>query len=65
VLDHTKDNLLQISIDDNGSGFAAARRTHRPRSISERIEMLGGQLRIASGVSGARLDIALPLPIAA
>jgi signal transduction histidine kinase len=65
VLEHTTQGLLQISIDDNGKGFPATSHTLRPRSISERIDALGGQLRIASAGSGVRLDIELPLPIAA
>jgi signal transduction histidine kinase len=31
----------------------------RPRSISERVEALGGQFRIDSTTKGARLDIAI------
>lgn len=61
ALDNAKEGLLQISIGDNGKGFPATGRTLRPRSISERIDALGGQLRIASCVSGVRLEIELPL----
>jgi signal transduction histidine kinase len=56
------DARLQITIDDDGQGFPDA---CRPRSICERIEALGGQVRIANGLAGARLDIELPLDIAA
>jgi signal transduction histidine kinase len=65
TLERTKEGLLQVSIGDNGKGFPATNRTLRPRSISERIDALGGQLRIASCADGVRLDIELPLPIAA
>jgi len=65
VLERTQEGLLQISIGDNGHGFPATNRAQRPRSISERIEALGGQLRIASCTTGVRLDIEVPLPIAA
>jgi signal transduction histidine kinase len=65
VLDGATQGLLQIAIGDNGKGFPATCRTLRPRSICERIDALGGQLRIASNEQGVRLDIELPLPIAA
>jgi signal transduction histidine kinase len=65
ALERTQEGLLQVSIGDNGKGFPATNRTLRPRSISERIDALGGQLRIASCEFGVRLDIELPLPIAA
>jgi signal transduction histidine kinase len=65
ALELTQEGLLQVSIGDNGKGFPATNRALRPRSISERIEALGGQLRIASCATGVRLDIELPLPIAA
>jgi len=61
VLANTKQGLLQISIGDNGKGFAASSFALTPRSISERIDALGGQLRIASDASGVRLDIEVPL----
>ena len=65
MLDHATRGLLQVSIGDNGKGFPANDRMRRPRSISERIDALGGQLRIVSGVDGVQLDIELPLPLAA
>ena len=65
VLDHATQGLLQVSIGDNGQGFPITIVSPCPRSISERIDALGGQLRIASGTTGVRLDIDLPLPIAA
>jgi signal transduction histidine kinase len=65
VLDGATQGLLQIAIGDNGKGFPASGRPMRPPSITERIDALGGQLRIASCEQGVRLDIELPLPIAA
>ena len=65
VLDHRTRGLLQVTIGDNGTGFPAAAATLRPRTISERIAVLGGHMRITSGPDGARLDIELPLPLAA
>jgi signal transduction histidine kinase len=56
-----KDGLLTISIGDNGKGFPPAARIGRPRSISERIEALGGRMEISSCAAGARLEIELPL----
>ena len=61
VLDHRTRGLLQVTIGDNGSGFPATATTPRPRTISERIAVLGGHMRITSGPAGARLDIELPL----
>lgn len=65
VLDHRTRGLLQIAIGDNGTGFADSATMPRPRTISERIAGLGGDIRITSGPAGARLEIELPLPIAA
>lgn len=65
VIEYSQEGLLQVSIDDNGKGFKENHTTNHPRSISERIAALGGQLQVASGASGVRLDIALPLQIAA
>jgi len=56
-----QDGLLQISISDNGKGFLETPRTCRPRSISERVDALGGRMDIISNASGVRLDIAVPL----
>ena len=65
VIERASDGTLQVSIDDNGKGFDACDHGSYPRSISERIAALGGQLRIDSCAAGVRLDIALPLRIAA
>jgi len=65
ALDHATQGVLQVSIGDNGLGFPATIAPPCSRSISERIDALGGQLQIASGTTGVRLDIGLPLPIAA
>lgn len=60
-LDQSDHNSLLISIADNGKGLPEASRMLRPQSISERIEALGGTLRIASNAGGVQLDIDLPL----
>ncbi|MCH7628483.1 MAG: histidine kinase [Proteobacteria bacterium] len=53
---------LRLRIGDDGGGFPANR---RPRSISERVEALGGRLSIADNAPGALLDISLPARMAA
>ena len=56
----TDDNgTLNLNITDNGRGFALGAAAIRPRSISERVEALGGQFRLDSTAKGARLDIAI------
>lgn len=50
--------VLKLSISDDGLGFPDSPIAIRPRSISERVEALGGQFRIDSTASGARLEIA-------
>ena len=53
------DGFLKLSISDDGIGFPDMPVAIRPRSISERVEALGGQFRIDSTTKGARLDIAI------
>jgi signal transduction histidine kinase len=65
VIEQAPDGTLQVSIDDNGKGFDADDHNVYPRSISERIAALGGHLHVDSCAAGVRLDIALPLAIAA
>jgi signal transduction histidine kinase len=55
---------LTLRIADNGEGFPPDGPIHRPRSISERVEALGGTLSICHNRPGAVLDIALPNRIA-
>lgn len=55
---------LTLRIADDGNGFPADRGPPRPRSISERIEALGGTLAICHNHPGALLEIALPNRIA-
>lgn len=55
---------LTVRIADNGEGFPTDSPIHRPRSISERVEALGGTLSICHNRPGAVLDIALPNRIA-
>lgn len=55
---------LTLRISDDGEGFPADRPPPRPRSISERVEALGGTLSICHNHPGALLDIALPNRIA-
>ena len=65
MIEPAPDGSLQVSIGDNGKGFDADDCGVYPRSISERIAALGGELRIDNGAAGVRLDIALPPRIAA
>ncbi|MBA4354186.1 MAG: histidine kinase [Novosphingobium sp.] len=51
--------MLNLSITDDGIGFPKGPGAIRPRSISERVEALGGQFRLDSTAKGARLDIAI------
>ncbi|MFY8194259.1 sensor histidine kinase [Novosphingobium sp. B1] len=51
--------LLRLSIADDGIGFPPTRSPSRPRSISERVEALGGSFQLHSNSRGARLEIAL------
>jgi signal transduction histidine kinase len=51
---------LRLTISDDGSGFPVPAREPRPKSISERIEALGGTLNICDNAPGVMLDIALP-----
>lgn len=54
-----EDGVLKLSISDDGTGFPNPSAAIRPRSISERVEALGGQFRVGSTAKGARLDIAI------
>jgi signal transduction histidine kinase len=61
---------IRVSIEDDGSGFsfrgrydlaALETRSLGPASIKERVASLGGNLVLTSSLSGARLDIELPV----
>lgn len=54
-----EDGVLKLSISDDGTGFPNPAAEIRPRSISERVEALGGQFHVGSTSKGARLDIAI------
>jgi signal transduction histidine kinase len=58
-------DLLKLEISDDGIGFPQDGGSRRPRSISERIDALGGRLALGGSGAGARLDIELPIRIAA
>ena len=55
---------LTLRIADDGEGFPTGTLPPRPRSISERVEALGGTLSICHNAPGALLEIALPNRIA-
>lgn len=50
---------LRLSITDDGVGFPKIDNAPRPRSISERVEALGGSFELFTNAGGARLEIAL------
>ncbi|MCX7283070.1 MAG: histidine kinase, partial [Novosphingobium sp.] len=57
-IDHCE-GQLRLSISDDGIGFSEIAAARRPRSISERVEALGGQFELHSTNRGARLEILL------
>lgn len=56
-----REATLQVSIADDGRGMADRVPVRRPRSISERIDQLGGELDLESGARGTTLLFSLPL----
>lgn len=60
TIDQADNGHLRLFISDDGTGFPANPAVVRPRSISERVEALGGRLAIANTFPGAMLDISLP-----
>ena len=56
-----KGSALLVTIADNGSGFDGYPAGRKPRSISERIAQLGGELAIETGAGGTTLRFRLPL----
>lgn len=50
---------LNLAITDDGKGFPQIPNAPRPRSISERVEALGGRFELHSDGAGTRLAIAL------
>lgn len=62
------DGQLLLDVSDDGHGFPEATRQPEdgspipPRTLSERVRALGGQIRIASAPQGTRVMITLPMP---
>lgn len=55
------DRALTLAIRDNGSGFAEAVGTDVvPRSMEERVQALGGTLKVESAPTGSTVTIRLP-----
>lgn len=54
------DAQLKLSIADDGAGFPSGGQALRPRSISERVEALGGSLDICDRMPGALLEVTIP-----
>jgi signal transduction histidine kinase len=64
------DGSLDLTIIDDGSGFPfrgtmsddeLSERGSGPRTLKERLRLLGGTLRVHSSPAGARIDMRLPL----
>ncbi len=53
------DGVIKLAIIDDGIGFPHLPEPMRPRSISERVEALGGHFAMHSNTRGARLEIAI------
>ena len=60
TLDETE-NALLVTITDDGTGFDDMAVVRRPRSISERVAQLGGELALDTGADGTTLRLSLPL----
>jgi signal transduction histidine kinase len=65
-----RSQILVIRIEDDGRGFPFKGRLQGaelaamqmgPRSLRERAEMLGGTLVVASGETGATVEISIPV----
>ena len=54
-------NPRLIRISDNGRGMVDRAPLRRPKSISERIDQLGGEFDLSSGTEGTTLVLAIPL----
>lgn len=54
-----EDGVLRLAITDDGIGFPHLPEPTRPRSISERVEALGGHFAMHSDARGTRLEIAI------
>lgn len=56
----SNESRLVIDIEDDGAGFPTVPVDEPPRSLSERVEALGGHLDAGNGAKGARVTIDLP-----
>lgn len=54
-----EDGRLRLAISDDGVGFPPLPGVPRPRSISERVEALGGRFEVHNSARGVRLEIDL------
>ncbi len=62
AIKHSHGTWIEISIKDNGIGGALVRENHYGISgLSERVDALGGQLRIESDSKGTQVMITAPL----
>jgi signal transduction histidine kinase len=58
------DDRLELTVDDDGCGFAKANGevAAAPWSLKERVERANGSIRLASRPGSTRILISLPLP---
>lgn len=54
-----EDGQLRLDIRDDGIGFSEFAATRKPRSISERVDALGGQFHLREAERGTHLEITL------
>ncbi|KPL68250.1 hypothetical protein SZ64_09030 [Erythrobacter sp. SG61-1L] len=52
---------IALAVADDGKGFPAGDETRMPRSLAERVDALGGTIRIASMKGDTRIEIELPV----
>lgn len=56
-----RERNIELAIVDDGKGFPQGAETRMPRSLAERVEALGGTIRVASMTGDTRVEIELPV----
>jgi signal transduction histidine kinase len=52
---------LMLTVSDNGIGFADNANDHKPQTIMERVNNLGGLLHIRAEAGWTHLEVTLPI----